>query len=66
MQEGVDGVVNGLRLRPFRPDTSAIRAEDATAVVDLMSAAWHPDPESRPDFKTGVRVKLKPLLQGQP
>ena len=49
-------------VRPFRPDTSVLRVKEG--VVPLMHVCWHPDPEQRPDFKNGIRLKLKPIQQG--
>ncbi|XP_076459366.1 guanylate cyclase 32E-like [Babylonia areolata] len=49
-------------VRPFRPDTSVLTVKEG--VVHLLHLCWHPDPDLRPDFKTGIRLRLKPLQQG--
>lgn len=49
-------------VRPFRPDTSTLVVKEG--LVPLMQACWHPDPDLRPDFKNGIRLKLKPIQQG--
>ncbi|KAK7491894.1 hypothetical protein BaRGS_00016913 [Batillaria attramentaria] len=49
-------------VRPFRPNTSALVVKEG--VVPLMHACWRPDPDQRPDFKNGIRLKLKPIQQG--
>ncbi|CAB3405369.1 unnamed protein product [Caenorhabditis bovis] len=44
----------------FRPEMKIIEAQNY--VKDVMTACWHHDPCQRPDFKSGIRNKLKPLF----
>lgn len=44
----------------FRPDTSELEVQNY--VKEVMAACWHHDPSQRPEFKGGIKNKLKPLF----
>lgn len=45
-----------------RPNLSCIEGQDY--VTETMRLCWSEYPENRPDFKNGVRQKLKPMFAG--
>ncbi|PIO71702.1 hypothetical protein TELCIR_06394 [Teladorsagia circumcincta] len=45
-----------------RPNLSCIEGQDY--VIETMRLCWSEYPENRPDFKNGVRHKLKPMFAG--
>uniref|UniRef100_A0A8R1DL58 Guanylate cyclase n=2 Tax=Caenorhabditis japonica TaxID=281687 RepID=A0A8R1DL58_CAEJA len=44
----------------FRPDMVELDVQNY--VKEVMSACWHHDPSQRPEFKSGIRNRLKPLF----
>ncbi|KAK6738822.1 hypothetical protein RB195_020741 [Necator americanus] len=45
-----------------RPNLSCIEGQDY--VIETMRLCWSEYPENRPDFKNGIRQKLKPMFAG--
>lgn len=48
-------------LQPYRPDLKKIEAQDY--IKDTIQKAWDEVPSFRPEFRTGIRQKLKPMSE---